>query len=101
MEGFSTTVSDMESQLKQAYHDTDHIIQLTQDLKARKSKCLSRHLLVQTFLNEFTLSQDQIQVLTSPESPMDLEFFKALKHLQKVNSDARELMMVSDESVVG
>lgn len=102
MTGFSTTVIDMETQLRQAYQDTDHIIRLTQDLKSRKSTCLSRHLLVQSFLNEFTLTQEQIQVLTNTDvQQLDLEFFKALKHLQKVNTDARELMAVSDESVIG
>ena len=52
------------------------------------------------FLQEFTLSASQVSVLTRGSTVVDVVFFEALEHLQRVNLYTRELM-VTDGCLVG
>ncbi|KAJ3296955.1 Golgi transport complex subunit 6 [Borealophlyctis nickersoniae] len=88
---------DMGEKLESAKDQTSHLMKQTQELKSRSLKCKVHQSIVDAFLARFTLSEEEVQVLTSTASPVGSAFFEALKHLQQINEDCKALLITEHQ----
>ena len=106
IESIQSTCAKMDNKLQKAFSQTDNIIQQTRNLKSKKyaictltqirNNCAIKQKLLETFLKEFTLSENQVKILTDPMQPVNHVFFGALIHLQNVNQQTREHMVTEN-----
>ncbi|RKO87918.1 oligomeric Golgi complex subunit 6 [Blyttiomyces helicus] len=88
---------EMEEKLAAATGQTAHLMKQTQDLKAKSARCQIRKSVVDVFLARFTLTDEEILVLTQPLRPVGPEFFESLKHLQQINDDCKALLITEHQ----
>lgn len=55
--------------------------------------CETRKIIIDAFLERFTLSNAEVAVLCSPSAAVGSEFFDALKHLQQIHGDCKALLI--------
>ena len=61
------------------------------------ARCKVRKTIADAFLARFTLSDDEVTLLTSISAPVGSQFFEALKHLQQINEDCKALLITEHQ----
>ncbi|KAJ3056818.1 Golgi transport complex subunit 6 [Rhizophlyctis rosea] len=89
--------NEMDSKLRLARDQTSHVMKQTEDLKSRSARCKVRKTIADAFLARFTLSDEEVTVLTSMSAPVGSQFFEALKHLQQINEDCKALLITEHQ----
>ncbi|KAK9719428.1 Golgi transport complex subunit 6, partial [Basidiobolus ranarum] len=79
---------------------TAHLLEKTDALKSERTKSEARKVIVKAFLDAFTLSEDELEVLSSTDAPLNEAFFSALRHLQRIHKDC-QVLIASDKQLVG
>ncbi|KAI8376403.1 oligomeric Golgi complex subunit 6 [Radiomyces spectabilis] len=87
----------MQQRLDEAGGKTDLMVEQAKNLQDQSSACATRILIVDRFLEKFTLSESEISTLCSSSVPISGDFFKALKHLQQIHSDCKLLLMTTNQ----
>ena len=54
-------------------------------------------ILIDAFLERFTLSEKEVVILTSPDSEIGPEFFDALNHLQQIHGACDALLITENQ----
>lgn len=62
------------------------------------SACSTQLVIVDRFLEKFTLNADEIRILSSSTEPVSNEFFEALNHLQQIHSDCQLLLTTKNQT---
>jgi len=60
--------------------------------------CSTQIAVVDRFLAKFTLSEQEIKILSNMSEPVDSEFFDALQHLQQIHSDCQLLLTTKNQT---
>lgn len=60
--------------------------------------CSTQIAIVDRFLAKFTLSEQEIKILSNMSEPVDNEFFDALQHLQQIHSDCQLLLTTKNQT---
>ena len=55
-------------------------------------------MVVDRFLEKFTLGQDQIRILSASSDPVNHDFFEALHRLQQIHSDCQLLLTTKNQT---
>ncbi|KAI8819828.1 oligomeric Golgi complex subunit 6 [Fimicolochytrium jonesii] len=97
MEQMSFCCQDMEDKLRQATNETSHLIKQTQELKDQSQRCHVRKAIIDVFLARFTLPDAEIAILTSPSHVVGVEFFDALKRLERISDDCKALLVTEHQ----
>ncbi|KAI9244465.1 oligomeric Golgi complex subunit 6-like protein [Phascolomyces articulosus] len=97
VDGMSVSCQEMKEKLDQASNQTAEMIEQAHNIQDRSSACDTRLLIVDKFLEKFTLSEQEINTLCSSAVPIDGEFFVALDHLKQIHSDCRVLLMTQNQ----
>ncbi|XP_034826414.1 conserved oligomeric Golgi complex subunit 6 [Maniola hyperantus] len=84
-------VKDMSNRLHESKTKTHHIIAQTTKLKDERRKTKKKLLWVNTFVNNFHLSQDQCRNLFNV-SPLTKDFFNSLASIERLNENCRALV---------
>jgi hypothetical protein len=53
---------------------------------------------VDRFLAKFTLTEQEIKILSATSEPVNIEFFDALNHLQQIYSDCQLLLTTKNQT---
>ncbi|KAL1919011.1 uncharacterized protein VTP21DRAFT_2392 [Calcarisporiella thermophila] len=88
--------SEMERRLNEASIKTSSMLEKTDKLKKERKSCDTRRRIIDTFLSHFTLSEDEIAILSSG-SVVDSRFFGALQHLEQINNDCQALLITENQ----
>jgi hypothetical protein len=62
------------------------------------SACSTQIVVVDRFLEKFTLNENEVRILSSVTEPVNNEFFEALYHLQQIHSDCQLLLTTKNET---
>ncbi|CAG8552284.1 10454_t:CDS:10 [Ambispora gerdemannii] len=89
--------NEMETRLESANQQTAFLLEQADSLKSQRETCKTRKILIDAFLQRFTLSEKEIFVLSSGDSEIGLEFFDALKHLQQIHGDCDALLITENQ----
>ncbi|CAG8601106.1 9616_t:CDS:10 [Ambispora leptoticha] len=88
---------EMEIRLESANQQTAFLLEQADSLKSQRETCKTRKILIDAFLQRFTLSEKEIFVLSSGDSVIGSEFFDALKHLQQIHGDCDALLITENQ----
>ncbi|KAG0163844.1 Golgi transport complex subunit 6 [Apophysomyces sp. BC1034] len=88
---------DMKQRLDKAETQTALMMEQANALHSQSSACATRILIVDSFLEKFTLSDDEIRILCSSSVHISDEFFDALAHLQQIHNDCQLLLMTNHQ----
>ncbi|KAI9209389.1 oligomeric Golgi complex subunit 6 [Polychytrium aggregatum] len=88
---------EMEDKLKTANERTFRIVSRIKDMKESSQRALIRKSLAEAFVKRFTLSDQEIQILTTPHLEINKSFFDALDHLHQINEDCRALLVTDHQ----
>ncbi|KAJ3155200.1 Golgi transport complex subunit 6 [Geranomyces variabilis] len=97
MQSMNACCKEMEEKLHQATSETSHLIKQTSELKAMSKRCSVRKSIVDVFLRRFTLTDAEVAVLTAPSQQVGIEFFDALKHLERISDDCKALLVTEHQ----
>ncbi|KAI9359441.1 oligomeric Golgi complex subunit 6 [Pilaira anomala] len=89
---------DMKRRLINAESQTADMIEQADIMQEHSSACSTRIAIVDRFLEKFTLSRDEIRILSVPSEPVNNEFFDALNHLQQIHSDCQLLLTTKNQT---
>ncbi|ORX99362.1 oligomeric complex COG6 [Basidiobolus meristosporus CBS 931.73] len=78
---------------------TVHLLEKSAVLKSERKKAEAREIIAKAFLDTFTLSAEEIEVLGSTDGPLEENFFAALTHLQRIHKDCQTLVSTGRQSV--
>ncbi|RUS17455.1 oligomeric Golgi complex subunit 6 [Endogone sp. FLAS-F59071] len=84
---------EMKSRLDSANTQTSMMLEQADSLKIQSKACETRKIIIDAFLERFTLSNAEVAVLCSPSAAVGSEFFDALKHLQQIHGDCKALLI--------
>ncbi|KAG2171296.1 hypothetical protein INT43_002918 [Umbelopsis isabellina] len=87
----------MTQQLVEVNKNSAQLIEQVTSLQSRRSACDTQRIIIDSFLKTFMLSDEETEILCSPNAPVDSHFFIALEHLQQVHSDCRLLLMTEHQ----
>ncbi|KAI8913977.1 oligomeric Golgi complex subunit 6 [Powellomyces hirtus] len=97
MQNMNACCKEMEEKLHLATSETSHLIKQTHELKAQSKRCSVRRAIVDVFLARFTLSDAEVALLTAPNQQVGVEFFDALKHLERISEDCKALLVTEHQ----
>jgi chromosome segregation ATPase len=88
---------DMEDILQEAVDETRYIIDTTKDLNQKAEDAKRNQESVKTFLEQYTLTPEEIQILSSANEPLSGKFFKALQHLEQIHHNCQALLVADNQ----
>ncbi|KAJ1547809.1 Golgi transport complex subunit 6, partial [Cladochytrium tenue] len=89
--------TEMDFKLKKANDETASLVKQTQALKNSSGRSKALKAIVEVFLDRFTPSDAEVQLLVSATAPVDNNFFRALKHLQDIQEDCKALLITEHQ----
>ncbi|ORX43080.1 oligomeric complex COG6 [Hesseltinella vesiculosa] len=92
VQNMQSACQQMRERLGNVTSETAKMIEQASVYETESAACDARVLLAKKFLDKFTLSQEEVQILTSNSSPVNGAFFDALDHLQRIHNDCRLLL---------
>ncbi|ORZ02308.1 oligomeric Golgi complex subunit 6 [Syncephalastrum racemosum] len=87
----------MKKSLDTTTAETAQMIEQAHQIQERSAASDTRLIIVDKFLERFTLSEEEIKILCSSAYPIDDDFFQALDHLQRIHSDCKLLLMTQNQ----
>ncbi|KAF7730169.1 Golgi transport complex subunit 6 [Apophysomyces ossiformis] len=97
VEQMNDACRDMKQRLDKAQTQTSLMMEQANTLHNQSSACATRILIVDSFLEKFTLSDEEIKILRSSSVSVNEGFFDALSHLQQVYNDCQLLLMTNHQ----
>ena len=85
-------VSSMRSRTATASAEIGPIIEESTQLLAQKKVIEDKQVLLSAFNEHFTISEDDVEVLTSSAKPVDNSFFTVLRNVKRIHSDCQILL---------
>jgi conserved oligomeric Golgi complex subunit 6 len=88
------TCDNMEARLNQTNSSASRVITRTQQLHAERDRARGKQILARAYLEKFQLTERERGLLTGPleATGLSVDFFSALKRVQEINSNAKELL---------
>ncbi|CAG8701845.1 12672_t:CDS:10, partial [Acaulospora morrowiae] len=93
----NTFCDEVSKSLDSANRQTSLLLEQSDNLKSQRETCKTRKILIDAFLERFTLSEKEVSLLSSPEAEITPEFFEALKHLQRIHRDCESLLITENQ----
>ncbi|KAI0045369.1 oligomeric complex COG6 [Auriscalpium vulgare] len=81
-----------QSQLQSTNEACKSLLDRAESLREERQDVNRRQSIVTLFLARFTLSEDETQAITSPDTPIGSKFFAAMDKTEKIRDDCRVLM---------
>ncbi|KAI8073094.1 oligomeric Golgi complex subunit 6-like protein [Gongronella butleri] len=97
VQSMQSACQQMREQLGNVNSETAKMIEQASVYETESAACDTRVLLAKRFLHKFTLSADEIHTLNSPTTPVNEEFFDALRYLQKMHDDCQLLLTTTHQ----
>ncbi|RIB16037.1 component of oligomeric golgi complex 6 [Gigaspora rosea] len=88
---------EISKSLDSAKRQTALLLEQSDSLKSQRESCKIRKILIDAFLEKFTLSEKEVATLSSPDAEIGPEFFEVLKHLQQIHSDCDALLITENQ----
>lgn len=85
-------VDGVEAQLATANSGTKHLLASAASLRAERLATADKQAIVTVFLRRFTLTESEVQALTSREVLVGKEVFDAIARTEEIREDCRVLM---------
>lgn len=94
LKSLNESVSDMSTKLKDSKRKTRHLIDQTNKLREEKRKTNKKLVWVSSFVKTFHISHEQTESLYKLNvlSPLTLEYFKTLTHIEKLYDNSKILV---------
>ncbi|GAN04653.1 conserved oligomeric Golgi complex subunit 6-like [Mucor ambiguus] len=89
---------DMKQRIVKAESLTADMIEQADIMQEHSDACSTQIAVVDRFLVKFTLSEQEIKILSNMSEPVDKEFFDALQHLQQIHSDCQLLLTTKNQT---
>ncbi|RHZ69762.1 hypothetical protein Glove_279g34 [Diversispora epigaea] len=93
----NTFCDEITQSLESANRQTALLLEQSDILKSQRETCKTRKVLIDAFLERFTLSEKEVSILSSSESEICPDFFRALKHLQQIHGDCESLLITENQ----
>ncbi|KAJ3063863.1 Golgi transport complex subunit 6 [Podochytrium sp. JEL0797] len=93
LDAVNATYAEMHQQLAAAKDDSALLLVQTKELKLLREKAIAKKTIANTFLDRFTPSDAEVQVLTSSNTALTDDFFTALNRLAKISDDCNAFLM--------
>ncbi|CAO3620075.1 unnamed protein product [Mucor hiemalis] len=98
MSQMENVCKDMKQRLVNAESQTADMIEQANIMQEHSSACSTQLVIVDRFLEKFTLDENEIRILSSTTEPVSNEFFEALNHLQQIHSDCQLLLTTKNQT---
>ncbi|KAI8083491.1 oligomeric Golgi complex subunit 6-like protein [Thamnidium elegans] len=98
MSQMENVCKDMKQRLINAESRTADMIEQADIMQEHSSACSTQIVVVDRFLEKFTLSENEIRILSVSSEPVNNEFFDALNHLQQIHSDCQILLTTKNQT---
>jgi hypothetical protein len=95
----NNVVSSMRSRAATASAETAPILDEFSQLVEQKKAVGDKQVLLSAFADHFTVSEDDIALLTSSAEPMDDRFFKVFQNVKRIHTDCQVLLASGNERV--
>ncbi|KAJ3103761.1 Golgi transport complex subunit 6 [Phlyctochytrium planicorne] len=89
--------SEMERKLAVASTQTSELMKHTSEMKLKGQKVQTRKIIADAFIARFTLTDSDIMLLTSSATPVNREFFAALKRAMDISDDCKALLITEHQ----
>jgi hypothetical protein len=96
----NATYKGMQASARSAHAATSEILDEASKLDRQRRQVGTRQLLLQRFRQQFVLSEDDVQCLTSAAEPVDGRFFAALARTKRISTDC-EVLLGFEEQTLG
>ncbi|KAF8548578.1 oligomeric complex COG6 [Imleria badia] len=87
---------DAEAQLKLTEEASRSLLEQAESLRDERQEVETRKSIVLLFLDRFTLSEDEVETITSREISLGPRFFSAMNKTERIRTDCRVLMSGED-----
>ncbi|KAI9268424.1 oligomeric Golgi complex subunit 6 [Helicostylum pulchrum] len=98
MSQMENVCKDMKQRLINAESQTADMIEQADIMQEHSSACSTQIVVVDRFLEKFTLNENEIRILSVSSEPVNNEFFDALNHLQQIHSDCQILLTTKNQT---
>ncbi|KAK4056417.1 Golgi transport complex subunit 6 [Microbotryomycetes sp. JL221] len=82
----------VQTQLEKANSGTKYLLEHAQGLRQQRATAQNQQALVHLFLSRFTLTDQEVRALTSPDVPVGPELFAAMDKTERIRQDCRSLL---------
>ncbi|KAF3490554.1 conserved oligomeric Golgi complex component 6 [Arthroderma uncinatum] len=96
----NTICQDMRKHLSVAHQETGPVLEEASALRTQKEEAETKQALLNAFNTHFILSEEDVQVLTSPAEPVDNRFFDVLGRAKQIHKDC-EVLLGSENQKLG
>ncbi|KNZ52550.1 uncharacterized protein VP01_3527g1 [Puccinia sorghi] len=83
---------EIQENLKTANSATKYLLEHTDSLRKQGEAVAARQAMVEAFLEKFTLTESEIQALTSQEIQVNWSVFEAMDHCEHIRTDCTSLL---------
>ncbi|KAI9707191.1 MAG: Golgi transport complex subunit 6 [Candelina mexicana] len=83
---------DMRQHISMAHLETAPILDEASSLMGQQNQVDTKQKLLDAFVAHFTISNEELTLLTSSAEPLDDRFFRSLSRIQKVHKDCQVLL---------
>ncbi|KAI5479514.1 component of oligomeric golgi complex 6 [Pseudohyphozyma bogoriensis] len=83
---------EVQTQLEKANTGTRYLLEHAEGLRQQRATTTVQQTLVHLFLNRFTLTDAELDALTSREIPVGPELFDAMDKVERIRADCRALL---------
>ncbi|MCJ1287686.1 Golgi transport complex subunit 6 [Xylographa opegraphella] len=92
IESLNRCCEDLREHVAIAHRETGSVLEEANSLFIRKQESETKKQLLDAFVEHFVISEDDLETLTSPNTPVDDRFFANLSRLKKVHKDCQVLL---------
>ncbi|KAI8979432.1 oligomeric Golgi complex subunit 6 [Mycotypha africana] len=89
---------EMKKRLQKVELQTANMIEQSYNMQERSASYTTQIHVADTFLQKFTLSEQEVKTLNSSSEPIDASFFDALEHLQQIHTDCQLLLTTKNQT---
>jgi len=83
---------EIQENLKTANSATKYLLEHTDSLRKQGEAVAAKQTMVEAFLKKFTLTESEIQALTSQEIQVNWSVFEAMDHCEQIRTDCASLL---------
>ncbi|SGY81921.1 BQ5605_C009g05534 [Microbotryum silenes-dioicae] len=92
LDAMHTCCDQVEQQLASANSGTRYLLEHVEGLRQQRAATTVQQSLVHLFLTRFSLTDDELRILTSREIPVGPDLFAAMNKTERIRSDCRALL---------
>ncbi|KAJ1529999.1 hypothetical protein HK096_009074 [Nowakowskiella sp. JEL0078] len=90
--------NDINAKYEETTNKISTLVKHTQVLKDERVQLKTQKAVAEAFVNRFTLSENEILLLTNQSITVNQDFFSALEHLQQINEDCKVLLITEHQT---